>query len=400
MAPSTARDCLVKTLNLEETDRIPCCFMSFSVLRKKFNEDRFAASLEELRMGLDPMLFIPSASRVQRPQHPDLRGLPVHFHPEVRTEHWISEKEGAAILNKKYSTPGGDLTTAVRLSGDWPHGQRIPFVDDYQVPRTLKPLVTCREDLEILRRYFLLPPGREVVEGFRLECREARAFVEEHPMLLAGGWGVGLDMAFWLCGMQDLMVLTVENPEFVMDLLQAIHEWNVQRMVPVLSEGVDLFLRRAWYEGCDFITPDFYREAVLPLLKSETRLAHEYGTKFGYICSSGHLPMLDAYLESGIDVLVGVDPVQGTHTDMEALKSKIGMQICLWGGVSAAITVERGDETEIREAVRKAIRTLGPKGFILSPIDNITVEGPKTWHNIGIFIDEWQKWACGKGMGG
>jgi len=38
-----------------------------------------------------------------------------------------------------------------------------------------------------------------------------------------------------------------------------IHIWNMQRMELVLSAPVDLYIRRAWYEGCDFITPSFYR---------------------------------------------------------------------------------------------------------------------------------------------
>jgi uroporphyrinogen-III decarboxylase len=365
--------------------------MSFAVLRKRFNENWFAAALEELKMGLDPMLFIPSASRAQRPQHPDLRGLPLPIHPDVKTEHRVSQENGRSILHKEYETPEGSLTTALKLSHDWPHGNQIPFIDDYQVPRTLKPLVTCKKDLELIKKYFLLPPDDGVIEDFKREHREARVFIEEHNMLLSGGWGVGLDMAFWLCGMQELMYKMIEDPGFVKDLLDAIHKWNIKRMVPVLSEGVDLYIRRAWYEGCDFITPDFYNEAILPALKSETELAHECGTKFGYICSSGHIPMLEAYLASGMDVLIGVDPVQGTHTDMEVLKEKIGHKICLWGGVSAAITVERGTEEEIRGAVRNAIKTLGPKGFILSPIDNITIDVPNTWHNIDIFIDEWKK---------
>jgi len=395
MRHSTARDCLIRTINLEGTDRIPCCFMSFSILRKMFDENRYDSCMEEFKMGLDPMLFIPSASRAERPQHPDLRGLPMHFHPEVKTEHWISQQHGNTILNKKYTTPEGSLVTAVKLSDDWPHGNQIPFIDDYQVPRALKPLVTCREDLEIIKQYFLLSPDTGEIENFKQEHKKAKAFINEHHYLLAGGWGVGLDMAFWLCGMQDLMYRMTEDPMFVKDLLHIIYEWNKERMVTVLSEGVDLYIRRAWYEGCDFITPEFYKEAVLPLIKYETELAHEYGAKFGYICSSGHTPMLDAYLESGIDVLIGIDPVQGTHTDMEVLKKKIGHKICIWGGVSAAITVERGSEKEIRDAVQKAIKTLGPQGFILSPVDNITIDNTLTWKNIGIFISEWQKWADG-----
>jgi hypothetical protein len=365
--------------------------MSFSALRNRFNEDRQAALIEEKKMGLDPMLFIPQASRKIRPLHPDLRGLPVHLHPDVKTEHWITKSNGRSVLNKKYTSPDGTLETAVNLSDDWPHGNVIPFIDDYQVPRALKPLVTCSKDLEILRKYFLLPPSEKDIREFKNEYKESVEFINHQDALLTGGWGVGMDMAFWLCGMQELMFKVLNDAGFVRELLRIIHEWNKSRMITVLSEGVDLYLRRSWYEGCDFVTPEFLEDTILPLLKSEAGLVHQHGAKFGYICSSGHIPMLDAYLESGIDVLVGLDPVQGTHTDMSFIKKKIGHRICLWGGVSGAITVERGSEKEIREAVRSAVETLGRKGFILSPVDNITIDDPRTWENVRIFIDEWQK---------
>ena len=68
-----------------------------------------------------------------------------------------------------------------------------------------------------------------------------------------------------------------------------------------------------------------------------------------------------------------------------------GGRVCLWGGVSGAVTVEMGTEEEIRSAVREAIEMLGPDGFILSPVDNITVDEPLTWGNLNIFIDEWRR---------
>jgi hypothetical protein len=159
----------------------------------------------------------------------------------------------------------------------------------------------------------------------------------------------------------------------------------------VLSAPVDLYVRRAWYEGCDFVTPRFHRRAILPLLKAEVDLVHEHGAAFGYICSSGIQPMLDLYLEAGIDVLVGVDPIQGTHTDLERLKEQSGGRMCLWGGVSGAVTVELGSEEEVRTAVRHAIDTLGPTGLVLSPVDNVTVDAPRTWRNVDVLIDEWQR---------
>ncbi len=386
MADLTSRERMLRALHVQDVDHIPCCFMSFTALRRRCNENFYELAKAELAMGLDSMLFIPTAPRPARPDHPDLRGLPVRFDPRVETREW----QDGNILHKEYTTPAGKLSTSVRLSDDWPHGEHIPFVDDYQVPRALKPLITCAEELEALR-YFLTPPSEQDVAAFAQEAQEAHAFALEHDILLAGGWGVGMDMANWLCGMENLMVQIMEQPGFVTDLLEMIHVWNKQRMEVVLSAPVDLYIRRAWYEGCDFVTPRFFRQAVLPRLKAEADLAHEHGALFGYICSSGTNPMLDFYLEAGIDVLIGVDPIQGTHTDMPLMKQRLGERVCLWGGVSGAVTVEMGSEDEVRAAVHHAIETLGPHGFILSPVDNITVDAPRTWRNLDVFIEEWRR---------
>jgi uroporphyrinogen-III decarboxylase len=366
--------------------------MSFAILRNKHNQDRLAAAKAELEMGLDPMLFIPNASRWEREDHPDLRGLPVRFHSDVQTKTWREGDSHTDRLFKEYQTPAGNLTTSVRLSADWPHGSHLPFIDDYQIPRADHPLVSFPDQLEALQ-YLLTPPSEEDILAYQKEASNAKDIVDKYGVLLAGGWGIGMDMANWLCGMENLMILMMEQPDFVAQLLEMIHQWNQQRMRVTLESGVDLFIRRAWYEGCDFVIPKFYEREILPRLKSEVDLAHEFGVKFGYICSSGTKPMLDLYPQTGFDVLIGVDPIQGTHTDMPLMKRKLGDQISLWGGVSAAVTVERGSEDEVRTAVRHAIQTLGPRGLILSPVDNLTVDEPLTWQNIEIFIDEWKKRA-------
>jgi uroporphyrinogen-III decarboxylase len=389
MESLNSRQRLLRALAHRDVDYVPCSFMSFTILRNKLNQDLYALAKAELGMGLDPMLFLPTLSRLERLNHPDLRGLPVRFHPDVITKTWQEGDSHTGRLFKEYETPAGKLSTSVRLSEDWPHGEFIPFVDDYQIPRSGNPLITSQKDLEALQ-YLLTPPEEADVQAFSLEASIARSFAEENGVLLAGGWGVGMDMADWLCGMQNLMVLMHDQPGFVSQLLEMIHRWNMQRMEVVLSAEIDLYIRRAWYEGCDFVVPKFFQREVLPRLKAEADLAHERGVKFGYICSSGTKPMLDFYNEAGIDVLIGIDPVQGTYTDMPLMKEKIGERVCLWGGVSAAVTVERGSEAEIRSAVRHALETLGPKGMILSPVDNFTVDEPKTWNNIEIFIDEWK----------
>jgi hypothetical protein len=75
---------------------------------------------------------------------------------------------------------------------------------------------------------------------------------------------------------------------------------------------------------------------------------------------------------------------------MPLIKRKLGGKVCLWGGVSGAVTIEMGTEEEIRSETRKAIDTLGPTGLILSPVDNITIDAPRTWQNIDVFKEAWQ----------
>ena len=391
MPEMTSRERLLRTMQLQPVDHIPCSCMSFTALRRRCGENLYELAKSERAMGLDSFLFIPSLPRPQRTDHPDLRGLPVRFDPAMKVREWRENSNGdAAILHKEYTTPAGKLTTSVKLSDDWPHGEHIPFVDDYQIPRAVKPLITEQGELDALR-YMLRPPSPEDINAYKREAQRAHAFVDEQEILLVGGWGVGADMANWLCGSENLIVLACEQPEFVTELLEMIHEWNLCRMRLVLGGKIDLFVRRAWYEGCDFLRPQFYRDVLLPSLKAEINLAHEQGALFGYICSSGTRPLLDLYKEAGIDVLIGVDPVQGTHTDMGLIKTKLRERTCLWGGISGAVTVEMGSEDEVRQAVRTALDTLGPQGFILSPVDNLTLDAPRTWHNLQIMINEWQR---------
>ena len=392
MPDLTSRERLARTLRHQPTDYVPCCFMSFTALRRRCQENLYELVKAERAMGLDSFLFIPTLSRPQRSEHPELRGLPVRFDPAVGMRERREEVPGQhAVLHKEYLTPAGKLQTSVRLSDDWPHGDHIPFMDDYQVPRAIKPLLTGDAvELEALR-YLLTPPQSDDIAQFKAEAERAHAFAREQGVLLAGGWGVGADMANWLCGFENLMLLENDQPAFVEGLLKMIHVWNQQRMAVVLSGKVDLFIYRAWYEGCDFVNPKLYRQVILPRLKSDVALAHEHGAMFGYICSSGMWPLLDDYLEAGVDVLIGIDPVQGTHTDLVAIRKKTTGRICLWGGVSGAVTVEMGEKEEIRAAVRQAIETLGPEGFNLSPVDNITLDAPQTWQNLEVFIDEWKR---------
>jgi hypothetical protein len=102
------------------------------------------------------------------------------------------------------------------------------------------------------------------------------------------------------------------------------------------------------------------------------------------------MPILDMLMEAGVDVLVGVDPVQGKGTDMARMRRQTHGRMALWGGVNGFVTVERGTALEVREAVGAAMETLGPAGFILSPVDNVVDRSERTWENVHALLAAWR----------
>ena len=115
-------------------------------------------------------------------------------------------------------------------------------------------------------------------------------------------------------------------------------------MAVVLSGKVDLFIYRAWYEGCDFVKPKFYRKVILPRLKNDAALAHEHGAlSLVTFARAASCRVSTIIWQPELTSSSGLIPCKGTKTDMAAIKKENRRAHCLWGGVSGAVTVEMGE---------------------------------------------------------
>ena len=388
----SSRERMLEAICHREADYVPCCFMIFAALKNRC-KDKYEFVEKQLEMGLDATVDLPISPSDVEFDHSDLRSLPVRYHPEVKIREWREKRTGEQnpVLFKEYHTPGGILSTVVNQTDDWPYGDHIPFLDDYLIPRSQKLLIENQQDLKSLR-YLLVPPTANDIRAFREEAQTAKKFADKHGLLVTGGWGVGIDAIGWLCGLQNAIMAAMDEPEFLEELAELLYNWNRQRMEVFLDVGIDIFIRRGWYEGTDFWSPRLYRQFIFPYLKKEIEMAHQAGAKFGYIMTSGAMPLLNMFVEAGLDVLIGIDPIQGKGTDLAMMKQKLKGKVCLWGGVNGFITIERGSKSEVREAVQNAITTLASGGgFILSPVDNVRDASEETWENVMAMLEAWEE---------
>lgn len=393
MKQHSSRERMLAAVNCQSTDYVPCEFMIFTGLRARC-ADSFELVERELEMGLD--------ARV------NISDLAIGFDPEVSTKQWKENVPGERwpLLHKEYRTPAGKLQMVVRQTEDWPYGDSVPLFEDYLAARSKKYLVSSPADLPALRYLFVEPSG-EVIEEFRVRSSRAKAFAQERDLLLCGGWFgfdkpdineighdgmcMGIDALMWLCGPQAPLLWAYDDPGFLEELISIIALWNRRRLEITLDAEVDMVIERAWYEGTDFWSPALYSHFIAPVLQADVNLAHQAGTKFGYIITSGMMGIMDDLLEIHPDAIVGVDPVQGKGTTLESAQQKVNGRLCLWGGVNSFLTLERGSTQEVRIAVEEAIAILGKSGgFVLSPVDNVRELTPAIEDNLKTFIDTWK----------
>lgn len=147
-----------------------------------------------------------------------------------------------------------------------------------------------------------------------------------------------------------------------------------------------MFVHRGWYEY--YWSPKLFKTFLAPRIKREVDFAHRAGAKYCYIMTTGIIPLLDIFKELEIDILYGVDPVQG-NADLKKIKETIGDRICVWGGVNSAVTLT-GNTKGVEKAVDDAVKILAPKGgFVLGAID--TLYEDTLWDNFMTMLQSWRK---------
>jgi uroporphyrinogen-III decarboxylase len=129
----------------------------------------------------------------------------------------------------------------------------------------------------------------------------------------------------------------------------------------------------------EFISPDLFREMILPHYRRLCGWVHEHTSWKTFLHSCGSVRrFIPGWIEAGVDI---INPVQISAAGMEpeGLMEEFGGKIVFWGGgCDTQRVLPLGTPEEVRAHVTENIRVFGarPGGYVFNQVHNIQQNVP------------------------
>ncbi|MBT3345994.1 MAG: hypothetical protein HN712_14885 [Gemmatimonadetes bacterium] len=175
-------------------------------------------------------------------------------------------------------------------------------------------------------------------------------------------------------GMDEFLVRMITDPDFVHKAVDVYVSRSLAYIDAFFDAGVDAVMTTDDYSDNrgPIMGVDRYREFILPGLERQCEAIHARGGYFIKHTDGNTWPILDSFVEIGIDGWHGIQPDIGM--DLKQLKQRYGGQLCFFGGVNCHSLIE-GPASKVREEVRYAIEHAAPGGGLVVATSNVVQPG-------------------------
>lgn len=181
----------------------------------------------------------------------------------------------------------------------------------------------------------------------------------------------------FLMGMDGLLMAMALEPEFAHDLFSRMAEVNIAVIRRAVRAGADTISLGDDYcaNKGPLMSPDMFRTFILPHLKHAVDTVHEEGAKCIKHCDGNIWPLLDMWLEAGVDAINPLEPVAGM--DMGEVKQRCGDRVCLMGNIDCSELLCNQSVEEVDLAVKECIEAAGGGGGLIVSSSNSIHHGVK-----------------------
>ncbi len=248
------------------------------------------------------------------------------------------------------------------------------FEDEWGVRRQLTgdciPAVVAQPLADVTRHRDFTFPDPSSDHRFATLRRAAARFGDRHALVL--NLRDGFSDLRDLLGYEEALMAPLAEPEAARDFLERIVDYNLALAAhAVRACGVRVIATTddvAMAAGPLF-PPDVYAEVLLPPFRRAIQGFKALGCLTIKHCDGNVLPLIDGWLEAGIDALDPIDP--GAGLTMADMRQRYGRRLALKGNIDCVNTLCTGTAEEVREEVRRCIADAGPAGLIVSSSNTI-----------------------------
>ena len=223
-------------------------------------------------------------------------------------------------------------------------------------------------------------------EATRLAA-EGRYAIMATPWLL-----FPLERAFAMQGMDVFLANLIFYPEFAEALLWKIEERCKVLMghflgalgddVDIIKIGDDLGTQDSL-----MMSPDMYRRVLKPVHADYIRFIKERTSAKVFFHTDGDVfPLIEDFVEMGVDISNPIQTSAGTMSNLEELKSRWGDRLTFCGAIDTQRILPHGTPDEVRAEVRRVIEILGRGGgYMVSSVHSVMNDVPA--ENILAMVD-------------
>lgn len=213
----------------------------------------------------------------------------------------------------------------------------------------------------------------------------ARKLAEQNEYaILATPWLLfPLERAFAMQRMDTFLLNIAMLPDFAKALLAKTAELCKALMGPFLDElgdNVDMIKIGDDIGTQDslLMSPKMYREFLKPVHADYIRFIKERTKAKVFFHTDGDVrPLIDDFVEIGVDILNPIQTSAGKMSDLASLKQRYGKEIVFCGGIDTHRILPYGTPEEVRQEVRRVIGLLGEGGgYMVASVHTVMNDVP------------------------
>ncbi len=248
----------------------------------------------------------------------------------------------------------------------WGSGQTEISEDDWFPSVHPLPDARTTDDLEA---YAGWPDMSDPTRIGHVRDRARQLAKENQFAIMATPWLLfPFERAYAMQGMETFLLNMARDPDFAHALMEKIAVYCKQLMgcfldelgdnVDIIKIGDDLGTQDSL-----MISPKMYREILKPIhadfisyIKARTK------AKILFHSDGDVAPLIDDFVEIGVDILNPIQTSAGSMSDLPSLKKRHGKNIVFCGGIDTHRILPFGSVAEVRQEVKRVIDILGPGG--------------------------------------